>query len=236
MLVWIHGFPLSSAIFARQPRGLSPDLAGFGSAPPPPARDYSVDDYARDVLAQMDSHRIDRAVIGGLSMGGYILFAIARIAPKRIAGVILIDTRETPDTAEAKKGRYDTIEKVKDKGVSVVVESMLPKMLTSSAPEALVDETRRIMLSSSKEGVIAALRAMAERPDSSGVLRSLDVPALVVAGDQDSITPPSDGERMAKMLRRAEMATIRGAAHLSNFEQPEEFNAVVESFLSRHTF
>ncbi|HEU4522556.1 MAG TPA: alpha/beta hydrolase [Thermoanaerobaculia bacterium] len=232
-LVWIHGFPLSSKIFAKQPRGFAPDLAGFGSAPPP-SRDYTMNDYAKDVLAGMDAQNIDRAVLGGLSMGGYILMAIARIAPERISGVILIDTRETPDTAESKKGRYDTIEKVKEKGVGVVVEPMLPKMLTSGAPQPLVDETRRIMMSSSSEGVIAALRAMAERSDSTDALRKLNVPALVVAGDQDTITPLADAQRMGALLPNATVVTIRGAAHLSNFEQPEQFNDAVASFLKRH--
>lgn len=182
----------------------------------------------------MDARKIDKGVIGGLSMGGYILFAIARIAPERIGGVILIDTRETPDTPDAKKGRYETIEKVKEKGVSVVVDSMLPKMLTANAPPQVVDEARRIMMSSSKEGVIAALRAMAERPDSTDTLQKLRVPALVVAGDQDTITPPADAARMSRLLPSGTPVVIRNAAHLSNFEQPDAFNEAVASFLQRN--
>ncbi|HUP44584.1 MAG TPA: alpha/beta fold hydrolase [Thermoanaerobaculia bacterium] len=233
MIVWIHGFPLSSAVFAKQPPGFAPDLAGFGSAPAP-AGQYSMDDYARDILAAMDAQGIDRAVVAGLSMGGYVCFAIARLAPERIRGLILIDTRETPDDADGKKGRFDMILKVKEQGVPVVVESMLPKMLTSEAPRELVDEAQRIMITSSPLGVITALRAMADRPDSTETLRGLDVPALAVAGDHDTITPPSDAERMAKLLPNGTAVTIRGAAHLSNLEQPEQFNEAVESFLKRN--
>ena len=235
MIVWIHGFPLSSAVFAKQAviEGFAPDLAGFGSASPP-ARDYSMDDYARDVLAAIDRKQIDRAVFAGLSMGGYICMAIARIAPERMRGLILIDTRETADDERGKKGRYDTIARVNQEGVSVVVDSMLPKMLTPAAPQSVLKEARAIMSSSSREGVTAALRAMAERPDSTETLRQLRVPVLIAVGDSDSITPPSDAERMKALLSNVTLATIPGAAHLSNLERPEIFNKAVESFLTRH--
>jgi pimeloyl-ACP methyl ester carboxylesterase len=233
MIIWIHGFPLSSRIFEPQKSfpGFAPDLPGFGSAAPP-LPDMTMDDYARAVLAQMDREKIDRAIFAGLSMGGYICFALARIAPERMTGLILIDTRETPDNAEGKKGRYETIEKVKEKGVSVVVDSMLPKMLTPSAPPELVSEARKIMMSSSPAGVTAALKAMAERPDSTETLRAITVPTLIVVGDSDTITPPSDAERMASLAPNATLAVIAGAAHLSNLEQPDQFNHAVESFLA----
>ena len=234
--IWIHGFPLSSRIFDRQrtiaaSEHFTPDLAGFGSAAPP-AGELSIDDYARDVLAQADQKGIGRATFAGLSMGGYICFAIARIAPERMSGLLLIDTRETADTAEARKGRYDTIEKVKDKGISVVVNAMLPKMLTPAAPATAIEEVRQIMNSSTPEGVTAALRAMAERPDSTEVMSRIQVPTLVVVGDADSITPPEDAQRMAKGIPGAKLVTIRGAAHLSNFEQPRQFNEAVAAFLT----
>ena len=234
--IWIHGFPLSSRIFDRQrtiaaTEHFTPDLPGFGSAQPP-GGDLSIDDYARDVLAQADARGIGRATFAGLSMGGYICFAIARLAPERMSGLILIDTRETPDTPEAKQGRYDSIEKVKEKGVSVVVNAMLPKMLTAAAPATAIDEVRQIMNSSSPEGVTTALRAMAERPDSTDVMGRIHVPTLVVVGDADSITPPEDAQRMAKAIPGAKLVTIRGGAHLSNFEQPRQFNEAVAAFMS----
>lgn len=233
--IWIHGFPFSSRIYDRQrtiagSEHFMPDLAGFGSAPPPDG-ELSIDDYARDVLAQADQRGIGRAHFAGLSMGGYVCLAIARIAPERMSGLILIDTRETPDTPEAKEGRYDMIEKVKQKGVSAVVDAMLPKMLTPAAPATAFGEVREIMMSNSAEGVTAALRAMAERPDSSGVLSGIRVPMLVVVGDADSITPPEDAQRMAKAIPGAKLVTIRGAAHLSNFEQPRQFNEAAAAFL-----
>ncbi len=231
-IVWIHGFPLSAGVFRRQysiegVRHIAPNLPGFGGTP---ARAIeSLDDYARFILAELDRQQIQRATFAGLSMGGYICFAVARLAPRRVERLILIDTRETPDTPDARKGRYDTIEKVKGEGIAPVVESMLPKMLTPSAPRELVDEVRSIMSESSPEGVIAALRAMAERPLST----MPDVPTLIVVGEEDSITPPADAERMARAARNARLMRIAGAAHLSNVEQAARFNAAVGGFVKR---
>jgi len=236
-ILWIHGFPLSSRVFEKQlaiegVRHLMPDLPGFGRTPP--AAVEGIDGYARLVLDELDRAKLDRAVLAGLSMGGYILFGIARIAPERIQGAILIDTRETPDTADAKKGRYETIEKVKKNGIGAVVDSMLPKMLTKSAPPELVDEAESIMSSSSVDGVTTALKAMAERPDSTALLRMIRVPSLIVVGSDDTITPPSDAARMATALPDARTMIIPGAAHLSNMEQADVFNqAVVTDLLAR---
>ena len=237
-IIWIHAFPLSSRVFQEQldikgARHLMPDLSGFGRAPEP-AGEMTMDRYADEVLAALDERGIQRAVFAGLSMGGYILLAAARMAPGRFAGAILIDTRETADTPAAKKGRFETMKKVKEKGVSVVVEAMLPKMLTSSAPRHLKDGVRSMMSASSAGGVMAALKAMAERPDSTEILPRLDVPALVIVGAEDTITPPSDAQRMAGHLPRATLVTIPNAAHLSNLEQPAKFNRAVQEFLRRN--
>ena len=228
-IVWVHGFPLSAAVFddQRSIAGIEhvmPDLPGFGSAPPPKGA-MTMDDYARHVLDSFSGE----AVFAGLSMGGYICFAMARLAPERMKGLILLDTRETPDTPEAAKGRYDTAAKVREQGVGVVVDAMLPKMLTPAAPEPMRERVRRIMSSSSKEGVIAALEGMAERPDSSPMLPSINVPTLIVVGDEDTITPPSDAERMARAIPNARLVKIPRAAHLANIENADAVNAAVEA-------
>jgi 3-oxoadipate enol-lactonase len=232
-IVWIHGFPLSSAMFEKQKsiegvRHVMPDLPGFDGTPAA-KHSMSMDDYARFVLAAVDG----QAIFAGFSMGGYIALAIARRAPERMEGLILIDTRETPDTADARKGRYDTIEKVRAQGIPPVVDAMLPKMLTADAPQAMRDRVRAIMNTSSPEGVIAALEAMAQRPDSSKDLPNITVPTLIVVGAEDPITPPADAERMAAAIPNAKLVNIAGAAHMANFEKPEEFNAAVREFLVR---
>lgn len=231
-ILWLHGFPLSSRMFDRQhaidASHVMPNLPGFGSAPKP-AGDMTMDAYAHDVLGITAG----KVIVAGFSMGGYIALAAARIAPERIAGLILIDTRETADTDEARKGRYETIEKVRAEGIKPVVEGMLPKMLTKGAPPEMVEEVRSIMNESSPEGVMAALRAMGERPDSSALLPTLNVPVLVVVGEEDPITPPADAERMAGLLPQSRLVKLPNAAHLSNVEQSEAFNRAVTAWLAR---
>jgi len=231
-ILWLHGFPLSSRIFARQRAILAahfmPDLPGFGNAPPS-ADEMSMEAYARGAMAKVPARRF---IVAGLSMGGYVALAAARLAPERVTGLILIDTRETADNDEQRMGRYASIEKVKAANdVKPVVDAMLPKMLTANAPASLVDEARNIMSSSSTQGVSAALDAMARRPDSTDLLPTLNVPALVIVGAEDAITPPSDSERMARALPNAQLVKIANAAHLSCMEQPDEFNRIVDAWL-----
>lgn len=231
-IVWIHGFPLSPAIFEKQREIDSVQhviraLPGFGGAGAP-ATKMTIDDYARQVVEEFDE--AEQAIFAGLSMGGYIALAIARNFPERMSGLILIDTKETADNEEQRKGRYAMIEKVRGSGVQPVIDSMLPKMLTSEAPEEMRERVREIMASSSPEGVIAALEAMATRADSTDLLPKINVPALVVVGAEDTITPPADAERMARVLPNATLVSIPGAGHLSNYEKWERFNRAVVSF------
>ena len=220
-ILWLHGFPLTSRIFAKQRAiegvdHLMPDLPALPS----------MDDYARFAVRQLDERGIERATFAGLSMGGYIAFAVLRLFPERVSGLILIDTRETADSEEATKQRYATIEKVEREGVAAVADAMLPKMVVS---EALRPEVREIMMEATPEYVIASLRAMAERPDSSALLPTIDVPTTIVGGEQDTLTQPGDAERMAKTIPGARLVRLADAAHLSNYEKWEEFNAAIDS-------
>ena len=235
-IVWVHGFPLAASLFARQRRitgvgHLAPDLPGFGTAPPLEGK-ASMEAYAREVLRAMDAAEIERATLAGVSMGGYVLFALLRIAPERVRRLILIDTRETADTQDGRKGRYDMIEKVGSGGAQAVVDAMLPKMLTKDAALEIVDEVRSIMSEATPAGIVAALDAMAERGDCAAMLPRIAVPTLVVVGADDPITPPADAERMAAAIPHASLEIIAGAAHLPNVQQSGAFNAAVERFLS----
>lgn len=234
-ILWIHGFPLSPAVFDDQKRieGIEhviPPLPGMGGAPLLEDQ-MTIDDYGLRIVAELDARGIERATLAGISMGGYIAFAVLRRWPERIERLILIDTRETPDSPEARRGRFATMGKVRTEGIAPVVESMLPKMLTANAPREMKARVRAIMESASPAGIVTALRAMAGRPDSSSLLRSITVPTLVIGGEEDSITPPADAERMAAAIPGARLVILPGAAHLSNLEQPEAFNAAVAGFL-----
>lgn len=235
-ILWIHGFPLSSRIYEPQRqitegRHFMPDLRGFGSADPP-STPLSIDDYADDMFAVLDKARVQMAIVAGLSMGGYIALAMARKSPSRIAGLILIDTREVADNEAARAKRKEAIGAVGREGIEPVVRDMLPKLLRKNASPELVRRVETILRSSSAQGVISALAAMAGRPDSSELLPRLDMPALVVVGSEDVITPVAESERMASSLPRARLQIIQGAGHLSNFEKPKEFNDAVRRFLA----
>ena len=234
-IVWVHGFPLSSKIFEPQIaigefRHIRPDLRGFGKTPPAEG-ETSMASYACDVLDVMDDAKIGRAVIGGISMGGYVVMQLLRDAPERVAALLLLDTRETADTEEGRAARFKQADDVAKNGIGSVVEAMLPKMAIEPETRAAI---RKIMEESSPQGVIGALKAMAARPDSAETLRNANVPALVVVGDRDEITPPRDADRMMTLLRHAEEAPIAKAAHCANFERPEQLNPLIHAFLYRH--
>lgn len=239
-IVWIHGFPLTSEMFRSQftiPgfRHIAPDLPGFGQTETPGAQ--SIDDYAGDIVAIVDQLPAERAIFAGFSMGGYIAMGVCRVAAERVAGLILIGTKETSDTPEGLAGRSAMIESVEKRGPIAAIDAMLPKMLTRESFDAaapVVREAKAIMGEASSAGVINSLRAMAARPDSTEVLRTLSVPALVVVGEQDPIISSADTDRMASLMRGAAVARIPRAAHLANMERSGDFNRAVANFLQMH--
>ena len=237
-LLFIHGYPLSRELWAAQMRGLSkdhhclaPDLRGFGASEG--TAQVTMDDYARDALILLDHLDIERAVIAGLSMGGYVVMAMWRMAPSRFRGLILADTRAEADSAAGKQGRDAAIASLPDQGVQGVVDGMLPKLL---APDNLQKpqlkrRARAVMIRATTIGCAAALAAMRDRPDSTGTLAHITVPALVIVGEHDVITPPSAAENMAQILSDSRLAVIPGAGHLSPLENARAFNVAVRRFL-----
>ena len=242
-ILFIHAFPLHSAIWERQivafspqHRVIAPDLRGLGAS----ARGSgaaSVDQYADDLAALLGHLEIEQATVVGLSLGGYISFALWRRHRERIAALILADTRAGADTEEGKQGREKNAQLAEAEGPGAIADQMLPKLLGPNAPAALHEEVRAIIESNDSAGIAAALRAMAARPDSTPLLATIDVPTLVIVGADDTLTPPSEAEAMFNAIPGCQIAQLLGAGHLSNMEAPEAFNAQVADFLTpRHTF
>lgn len=239
-VLWIHGFPLSSELFTNQmsiegARHVVPDLPGFGESDPFSA-EPTIDLFAEAVVAVADALDLHQAIFAGVSMGGYIAMSIARHFPERVAGLALIDTRETADTEEGKKTRFEQASRIRAEGLTFLVEAMLPKMLSPAAmanDRELVDFTRSMMLTTSSSGAISALHAMAGRIDSAETLARLNVPSLVAVGSDDPITPRGDAERMSALLRDCELLIIDGGAHLALLEKPAEFNEGFTRLLER---
>jgi pimeloyl-ACP methyl ester carboxylesterase len=203
-----------------------------GQTGDPPAR--SMDDYAGDVIDLLDALHIQDAVIGGLSMGGYVAFALYRHAPQYFRGMILADTRAEADTPEGVEGRKRMLALVARSGAAGVADEMLPKLLGETTrrehPE-VVERVRRLVLSNSPEAIAGAVTALMTRADSRPLLGSIHFPVLIVSGSEDTITPPKLAEDMHAALPGSSLVVIQGAGHLSSLERPAEFNAALTPFL-----
>jgi 3-oxoadipate enol-lactonase len=240
-LVLLHAFPLNArmwepqlALAAHDWRVIAPHFRGFdaGAADSPVS---TVDEYAADVIDLLDVLHVEDAIIGGLSLGGYVAFAILRRAPRYVRGLILADTKSQADTPEGVEGRKRMLQLLAEKGPPAVVDELLPKLLgasTRASQPAVGDRVRALALSNPPEAIAGAVRALMTRPDSTPLLRTIHCPTLIVVGEEDVLTPPALSEEMHRTIAGSEMATVPRAGHLSSFEQPEAFNSAVAAFLT----
>jgi 3-oxoadipate enol-lactonase len=237
-LVFLHAFPLSSAMWEAQVATLrperpvlAPDLPGFGGRPPGPA-DLAA--FARAVLDDLDAARIRRCVLVGISMGGYVAFRILDRAPDRVAALVLADTRAGPDDDQARVRRTEQAARARREGVAWLPEAILPGLLGRTTHRTRPDLVTRVgdwIRAADPEGIARALEAMRDRPDSAPVLSRIRVPSLVLAGDEDVLTPPDEVRRIAAALPDTRVVVIPGAGHLAALEQPGAFTRPVGAFL-----
>ena len=240
VLVLIHAFPLGVRMWDElsAPEGwrvITPSLPGFDGAPLPADGSTSIDDYAHAVLKQLDERGVGSFVLGGVSMGGYVAFAIWRLAGLRCRGLVLADTRAGADTAQGRTARNAMLSLVAEKGVSAVADAILPKLLgptTRSGRPDVILRVRQMIESQSQAGLAAAVRLMRDRPDSSSTLPLITVPSLVMVGDEDELTPPSESESMRDALPHATLLRLPDVGHLANIEAPELFNVAIRAFLT----
>jgi pimeloyl-ACP methyl ester carboxylesterase len=237
-VVLLHAFPMIADMWRPQlervPQGwryLAPDVRGFGASPGG-SRRPSMDDYAADVEATMDALGIESGAIGGLSMGGYITFALHRRAPERLTQIILADTKAEADTPEGRENRRAMSALVNSEGVGAVADRMLPRLLSSKADSRLVRTVRHGIEQNTPEGLDGAIHAMMERPDSTPDLARIKVPVLVIVGEEDALTPPADSERIQRATGRSQLVVLPGVGHLSNLEAPDAFSTALENFLT----
>ncbi|MFO0603818.1 MAG: alpha/beta fold hydrolase [Polyangiales bacterium] len=238
-VVFLHSFPLDRSMWKGQlvaagaagRRAVLVDLPGFGASPLPAGAAPSLDAMAHAVLDTLDAVGAARATLVGLSLGGYVALAVAALAPERVEALVLADTRAASDDPATRAGRMLNLALVRDRGAGALVDKMLPKLLAPDAPEALRAEVRALGAAQSREAVTFALLAMRDRPDRGDVAAALDVPALVLAGSRDEITPPKEMRALAASMRRARFEELEGAGHLSSLERPAAFNAALEGFL-----
>jgi 3-oxoadipate enol-lactonase len=235
-ILFVHAFPLDGRMWDPQvsafEAGLpvaAPHMPGFGGSPP--AGDVmTMAAAAERCLAELDRTGIDRAVVCGLSMGGYVSLELWRRAPERFAGIVLANTRSQADSKDGAAARRALAERLRTEGSDFLVES--PPPLLSDRAEPRVRELVRHMISEQLAGSIAAASlGMAERPDSTPDLAGIRVPALVITSDLDTLITREATEPLASQIPGARLAVIEGAGHLSNLEAPEEFNRLLEEHL-----
>jgi pimeloyl-ACP methyl ester carboxylesterase len=236
----IHAFPLNLSMWDHQVRTLSrefrtiaPDLRGFGHSGLGSGK-HSVVEMAGDVKTLLERLGIQSAILVGLSMGGYVAMAFYRNNPAMVSGLVLADTRAGSDTEEAREKRFKSADKAEREGARAIADDVIPGLLGKTTLEtkpAVVERVRQIIETNSPAGIAAAQRAMANRQDMTETLSAAGAPALVVVGSEDSLTTPSEAERLTSLIPGASMRVIDHAGHLSNLEQPELFDVAILDFL-----
>jgi pimeloyl-ACP methyl ester carboxylesterase len=229
-----HGLwlPAAQALINRY-RVILPDLRGHGDSGvgDGPA---TVEKHTADLVRVLDDVQVGRAVIAGVSIGGYVFFEFWRRHRGRVAAVILCNTKAQADTPEARAGRLKSADEVVERGTEPFVESMVPRLLgktTLHSRPDLVDGARRMMMRMSPAGISAVQRGMAERPDSVATLKTINVPALVLVGEEDTLSTPADAELMRGNLAGSQLKVIPRAGHYAVWEQHEAVGSAVRQFL-----
>ncbi len=240
-VLMVHGFPLDHTMWSRQIEALAnhfrviaPDLRGFGHSDAASGV-LTMDQLADDLAALLDALDVDEPIaFCGLSMGGYVGWRFAARYGERLWRLIQCDTRATPDSPEAARTRLETAERVLREGAAMVAQSMKEKLF---APETLqqqpdvVAAMESVMLATHPEAIAAALRGMAERPDSTSLLPQLQIPVLYLCGQDDRLTPPEEMRQMADVTPQGKFVEIPTAGHLAPLESPANANAAILEFL-----
>jgi pimeloyl-ACP methyl ester carboxylesterase len=238
-LLFLHGFPFNSSswqaqkeYFGAKYRVFTPDLRGMGAGPEdnPP---WFIHQYVEDVKELLNREGVERAVLCGLSMGGYIALHFAQKYPERLRALVLCDTQAGADSNEAKDKRFANVQKVYA-GLPAFAEEFSRNVLAKGALVNRPELQRRVveMITGNKASSVAqVLATLASRRDSTPFLGEIQAPTLVIVGEEDVVTPLAAARVLAERIPGARLEVIAGAGHMSNLEQPEAFNHALESFL-----
>lgn len=224
-LVLLHGYPLDHHLWDDVAPLLVdtfdliiPDLRGFGESSTVDSF-YAMEDFASDIAALLDQLEIQKTAIVGHSMGGYVALAFARLYPERLSGLALVSSQVSADAPDRKEGRYKSAAEVADKGIGSVVASMTPKFTSNPKLQEFAHES---MERQQPAAYIGALKAMAERVDSTPLLSSINVPVVLVHGDADQLIPIERAREVKTALRDAYLVEISGAGHMPMMEDPQK--------------
>lgn len=236
-ILFIHGFPLSGLMW--QPtveriagwRCIVPDLRGHGQSEP--SEQASIEDFTDDLVGLLDASGEERpVVVCGLSIGGIIAFDFFRRYRMRTRALVLVDCRPTPESEDGKEQREKLAQAALRNGGRVAADAMVDKLFAPTTDKTLKRHWHAVMAATPPVGVAATARALAARADSQPTLPQIDVPTLLVFGEEDAITPPDIGRQMQARIPGAQFDLIPGAGHLPPVEQPDRFADGLRSFLT----
>jgi 3-oxoadipate enol-lactonase len=240
-VIFIHGYPFDKSMWKGQldslkssHRVIAYDIRGFGQSTNERLI-VSIELFGQDLIALMDKLEIEEAIICGLSMGGYIALNVMKNFPDRFQALILCDTQCTADTPDAKRNRYTSIEQINNNGTDEFYEKFIkgifhPDSLTNKLE--IVESLNSVVVANSNENIISGLIALAERSETCSYLDAIIIPTLIICGREDEVTPLIKSELMHERIKGSVLKIIDNAGHVSNLEQPQEFNKYLTDFLN----
>lgn len=239
-LIFIHGFPFNKWMWERQLlsikenyRLIAYDVRGHGETEAgSPA--FSISQFGDDLVSLMDALHIEKAIVAGLSMGGYIALNALQKFPDRFAGLLLCDTQCGADSTEGKEKRKKTIDFIQRNGLTVYAQESLKNLFAPASLERKMNEVILIeetILRSKPDNICLTLQALADRKETCSTLQKIKIPVAILVGQEDKVTSPETAKKMHQSINGSSLHIIEEAGHLSNLENPEKFNELVLEFL-----
>ncbi len=240
-IIFLHGFPFDKSTWELQLeflkfkyRLIACDIRGFGQSKDEDSP-LSIDLFGDDLIAFMDELDISKAIVCGLSMGGYIALNVEKRFPERVEALILCDTQCIPDSPEVKKKRYQTIEEIESNGVAEFNEGFIKKVFHKDSftnNKEVVEQLKTVVSANSQHIIVQGLVALAEREETCSSLKDIAIPTLIICGREDEVTPLAQSESMNSAIRGSVLNVIENVGHVSNLEHPHEFAKHISDFLS----
>lgn len=240
-IIFIHGFPFDKSswkpqmqFFQKTHRVIAFDIRGFGKSNTTIEKD-SINIYAEDLIKLMDALHIEKAIVCGLSMGGYVLLNAVYNHPDRFDAIVLCDTKCEADSDEAKTMRLESIEAIKNGGLQAFVDGFAKKVFCQNTLDnspKLVENITKLMLSTPQNTLISSLLALAERAEACVSLGNINTPTLIICGKEDAVTPTIHAKYLHENIKNSKLHFIENAGHLSNLEQSKQFNSLIERFIA----
>jgi len=242
-LILIHAFPFNLRMWENQFAELGNtchliayDIRGFGLSDVGDGQ-FTIELYVDDLIELLDKLKIRKAILCGLSMGGYIALRAFERSPEKIDGLILCNTKSDADSNDAKIKRANNIKKIKNHGLNIFAEDFIKSAFCRNTFELkpdIIQRAEKIILENSPIGVCGALLALAARTDTSSVLDKINVPTCIIAGEYDILTAPEVMMRMHKSIKSSEFHILKNCAHMSNLENPVDFNKTITEFIRKY--